>query len=96
MSYLLHAYHSEQAASCFGNVFYRGQDGRRVAVTIVVRRRRGVRRKYTWDDLRYVGRVWADKILGVDEIVQAEMDLDWEIDREFERERREEEMQRLR
>ena len=92
MGRLVHAYYSSLMAEEFGTVFYMGRDGRKTAVTLAVRRRRGVRRKYRWDDLKYVGRVWESKVLGMDDVAQAEADLDRKMERDHERE----EMQRLR
>jgi len=72
---LLHAFYSKEMASSFGTVFYRDRDGRRVAASIVVKKRRGIRRKFRWGDLKYVGRVMENKFLGCDPIAQEENDL---------------------
>jgi len=73
----VHAFYSRQMAEQFGTVFYRDRDGRRVACSIVTRRRRGIRKKFRWGDLRYVGRIMENKFLGCDEVAQEENDL-WE------------------
>jgi hypothetical protein len=75
MNGVLYAYYSGRMAEEFGTVFYMDLDGRRVGTTLVVKKRRGVRRRFRWDDLRYVGRVLGRKVLGMDETAQDEADL---------------------